>query len=52
MLKDTWSAMVPTFRILCLSDVAPMWYHYGDKYHGVVLADTRQSRLVSQPIAR
>ena len=39
-LKDAWSAMVPTFRILCLSelnDVAPMWNHYADKYQGVVL---------------
>jgi hypothetical protein len=39
-LKDTWSALVPTFRILCLSevnDVMPMWYHYADKYQGVVL---------------
>ena len=40
LLKDTWSAMVPTFRILCLSelnDVAPMWNHYADGYKGVVL---------------
>lgn len=40
LLKDTWSAMVPTFRILCLSelnDVAPMWHHYADGYKGVVL---------------
>jgi Protein of unknown function (DUF2971) len=39
-LKDMWKALVPTFRILCLSelnDVAPMWYHYADKYQGVVL---------------
>lgn len=39
-LKDTWRAMVPTFRVLCLSevnDVTSMWSHYADKYHGVVL---------------
>jgi hypothetical protein len=39
-LKDTWSALVPTFRILCLSavnDVTPMWHHYADDYRGVVL---------------
>lgn len=39
-LKDTWRAMVPTFRVLCLSelnDVTSMWYHYADKYQGVVL---------------
>ena len=32
--------MVPTFRILCLSelhDVTPMWQHYADAYRGVVL---------------
>jgi len=39
-LKDTWRAMVPTFRVLCLSevnDVTSMWNHYADKYQGVVL---------------
>jgi hypothetical protein len=39
-LKDTWRAMVPTFRVLCLSEVndaTSMWNHYADKYQGVVL---------------
>jgi DUF2971 family protein len=39
-VKDTWRAMVPTFRVLCLSevnDVTSMWNHYADKYRGVVL---------------
>jgi hypothetical protein len=39
-LKETWRAMVPTFRMLCLSeinDAMPMWYHYAEKYQGVVL---------------
>jgi hypothetical protein len=39
-LKDTWREMVPTFRVLCLSelnDVTPMWFHYADEYKGVVL---------------
>lgn len=40
VLKDTWRAMVPTFRVLCLSEVhdaASMWNHYADGYKGVVL---------------
>jgi hypothetical protein len=39
-LKDKWRSLVPTFRILCLSelnDVASMWQHYADEYKGVVL---------------
>jgi hypothetical protein len=39
-LKDLWTALVPTFRILCLSeanDVMPMWAHYADDSRGVVL---------------
>jgi hypothetical protein len=39
-LKDMWRKMVPTFRILCLSelnDVTPMWLHYADEYKGVAL---------------
>jgi hypothetical protein len=40
LLRETWSVLVPNFRVLCLSeahDVAPMWNHYADKYQGVVL---------------
>lgn len=39
-LKDKWRSLVPTFRILCLSelnDVTSMWHHYADNYQGVVL---------------
>lgn len=39
-LRDKWREMVPTFRVLCLSelnDVTPMWLHYADEYKGVVL---------------
>jgi hypothetical protein len=39
-LKEKWREMVPTFRVLCLSelnDVTPMWLHYADEYKGVVL---------------
>ena len=39
-LNRMWKAIIPEFRILCLSarnDNAPMWNHYADKYKGVVL---------------
>ncbi len=39
-LQNLWRACLPQFRILCLSenhDRASMWYHYADKYQGVVL---------------
>jgi hypothetical protein len=39
-LMDKWEEMVPTFRVLCLSelhDVTPMWLHYAGQYKGVVL---------------
>ena len=57
-LKELWRNMVPTFRILCLSelhDVMPMWLHYADTYRGVVLEfealdETDSSFLVARPI--
>jgi hypothetical protein len=39
-LKNTWREMVPSFRILSLSelkDVTSMWLHYAGQYKGVVL---------------
>jgi hypothetical protein len=39
-VKDMWRDMVPTFRVLCLSelnDVTSMWLHYADAYKGIVL---------------
>lgn len=39
-IKQQWQDFLPNFRILCLSeyyDKASMWYHYADKYSGVVL---------------
>jgi len=39
-IKQQWQDWLPNFRILCLSehhDKASMWYHYADKYSGVVL---------------
>jgi hypothetical protein len=39
-LKSTWKAMVPGFRVLCLSEVndaTPMWAHYAGGYTGAVL---------------
>jgi hypothetical protein len=40
MLKAFWKEMVPTFRIVCFSevnDLTPMWLHYAEGYKGVVL---------------
>ena len=39
-LKEMWREMVPTFRVLCLTETAvsvPMWAHYADNHTGVVL---------------
>jgi len=39
-IKNTWKQMVPTFRILCLSernDLTDMWANYAGKSGGVVL---------------
>jgi hypothetical protein len=39
-LKQVWREIVPTLRILCLSDskdVMPMWQHYADSYQGAVI---------------
>lgn len=58
-LRDTWRAMVPTFRILYLSelnDVTPMWNNYADRYQGVVLQffaveEVDSAFLVARPVA-
>lgn len=39
-IKDEWKKLVPTFRVLCLSevhDVTPMWLLYADEYKGAAL---------------
>ena len=39
-LNQRWRDFLPTFRILCLSelnDVTSMWLHYADSYQGAVL---------------
>lgn len=39
-LLELWRAWLPDHRILCLTESpthAAMWYHYADKYRGVVL---------------
>ena len=49
-LKDMWKEMVPTFRVLCLSelnDVTPMWLHYADEYNGAVLEFSAVDQLDS-----
>ena len=58
MLKSMWKEMVPTFRIICFSeinDATPMWLHYADKYKGVVLEFTAVDEvdsplLVARPV--
>jgi hypothetical protein len=50
--------MVPTFRVLCLSEVhdaMPMWNHYADGYKGVVLRfvavkEVDSAFLVARPV--
>lgn len=57
-VKDMWRNMVPTFRVLCLSelnDVTSMWLHYADAYKGVVLEfsaidELDSPFLVAQPV--
>jgi hypothetical protein len=39
-MREMWRVLLPQFRILCLTESpahAAMWYHYADKYRGVVL---------------
>lgn len=39
-LKAMWSHIIPSLRILCLTESpshAAMWYHYADRYAGVVI---------------
>lgn len=39
-LRQMWRSWLPDFRILCLTESpahAAMWYHYADKYCGVVI---------------
>lgn len=39
-LRKEWRALVPEFRILCLTESpthAAMWFHYADRYKGSVL---------------
>ena len=53
-VKDMWKNMVPTFRVLCLSelnDVTSMWLHYADAYKGVVLEFSAIDELDSPLLA-
>lgn len=39
-LRAMWRTFIPEFRILCLTESpahVAMWYHYADKYRGVVV---------------
>jgi hypothetical protein len=49
-LKKSWSDLVPTMRILCLSEVhdeTSMWYHYAGKYTGAVIELAVDDRIDS-----
>jgi hypothetical protein len=57
-LRDIWRSWIPDLRILCLTESpahAAMWFHYADKYKGVVLEfncndDTNSALLGAQPV--
>jgi Protein of unknown function (DUF2971) len=57
-LRDHWAALVPTMRILCLTESpnhVAMWHHYADCYRGIVLGfscneATDSALLVAEPI--
>lgn len=49
-LRAMWRTTIPEFRILCLTespDHVAMWYHYADRYKGVVLEFGCDDRLDS-----
>jgi hypothetical protein len=57
-LKTIWRGFIPEFRVLCLcetNDTVSMWYHYADKYKGVVIEfdcndDLDSAWLVAEPV--
>lgn len=57
-LRDHWATLVPTMRILCLTESpkhVAMWHHYADCYRGVVLGfkcndESDNFLLVAEPI--
>ena len=57
-LKTIWRSFIPEFRVLCLCethDTVSMWYHYADKYRGIVIEfecndDLDSAWLVAEPI--
>ena len=57
-MRDLWRTWLPDHRILCLTESAShaaMWYHYADKYRGVVLEflcidELDSAWLAAQPV--
>jgi Protein of unknown function (DUF2971) len=57
-MRDLWKSWLPDHRILCLTESAShtaMWYHYADKYRGVVLEflcidELDSAWLAAQPV--
>jgi DUF2971 family protein len=53
-MRVLWRSSIPDFRILCLSESADhiaMWYHYADKYRGIVLEFACLDELDSASLA-
>jgi Protein of unknown function (DUF2971) len=58
MFREVWNEMVPTLRILCLSEVndsLAMWAHYAEHHKGAVLRfdvadDLDSALLLAQPV--
>lgn len=57
-LRELWRSWLPDHRILCLTespDHVAMWYHYADKYRGVVLElkcvdELNSAWLIARPV--
>ncbi len=57
-LKTIWRGFIPEFRVLCLCerhDTVSIWYHYADKYRGVVIEfdcndDLDSPWLMAEPV--
>lgn len=57
-MRDLWKSWLPDHRILCFTESAAhtaMWYHYADKYRGVVLEflcldELDSAWLAAQPV--
>jgi hypothetical protein len=57
-MREVWRRLIPELRILCLTESPAhiaMWYHYADRYRGVVLEfkcvdELDSASLVARPV--